>query len=821
MAKHWKILCLLLALVMVLSILAGCKKKEEEEEEEPATTETIDLAEYTVVRPENKSDGAMSTFLSEELKSFLASVQELTGAETKAVGDENSPGDSEAKEILIGQTSRAESATAIAELPGEHAFAVRKIGNKLVIVGHTQELVAKGMNYLLETYVSKSEKDGTFEIDLELNYSKELFYHEIVTDSIPQYELLTSITANGSITDAAELVFLQINRNTEQEPLKGVDNANSYGGKEAMENLPAIVVGPTEFDRTKELMAEADYFSWAFETNHKQIYLFGADNKAIKAVCDYMVLLIDAAIIKTDDGVTVRISKDDPIVGSGAEWSNQIPRYAAGKDEEDRHLLDSVEEFQENYFRLYYTKTDIDTYNEYNAKVVDAGYSLYSENELGDNVYKTYKSETLMLHTYFLKNNMKAAESTVSVIVTPLENFVDYPLSAESDKKVTAPSMGLACMEYTKMTSTGGAGFVYTLADGSYVIIDGGFGAMYKDVEVPKVDENGDPVLDADGKQIKEKKKEMYYEGHSGQLYDYLADNNKREDGEILIRAWIITNANSDQYGCFADFATNFADEVTLEYFVAQFDYDKQIKGTTTGVANGNGAHVDKIMAAMREFDGVEHIVPLVGQKMYFGEFGLDFLYTAEMLCHLNPENVGDHSLVFKAYFAGHTFLHTSDIGLDALDKITAHYRSNVLKSDFVQAPEHGQIGSRQFWNYASPTYLIINNTKQKADIAVGSNGAYIAYAMGMKDDDGNAVIKAVFDGQSKFIFETAKFPFTYIPGDPTFGNGNYDTDQDTGSWGDLTENEIVGPSEDHQPGDYDENKDSTSWEDMVSPTAA
>jgi hypothetical protein len=77
MAKRWKILSLLLALVMVLGTLAGCKKSEEPPAEEPIDdtpqplVDTIDLSEYSIVRPHAGAKNKASTLLNEAFTSLL------------------------------------------------------------------------------------------------------------------------------------------------------------------------------------------------------------------------------------------------------------------------------------------------------------------------------------------------------------------------------------------------------------------------------------------------------------------------------------------------------------------------------------------------------------------------------------------------------------------------------------------------------------------------------------------------------------------------------------------------------------------------------
>ena len=833
MAKRWKILCLLLALVMTLGVFAACKKQPDPEPDTPdappvedptpqTPVDTIDLSEYAIVRPSRSqlnSGKKLSTLLTSAVSSFKREVDALTGSDATLTDDAAEP-NSETKEILIGYTNRPESAQAMEQLPGEHSFAIRKIGNKLTIVGHTEELVTFGLKYLLENYVPNSKGEGKFTLDVDFSYTQEFEYHEIVADSMPKYELIYSMTANNSVKGSTESLWRQVNRVTKQDAVMDFDHVHPLYGVEGLVSREAIVVGPTNFPRTQELKAVTDYFSWVIETDHRrQIYIFGADNASVKQACAQMSLMFDAAKVEVEDEegtVTnlVRITKTEPIQGNGAEWTLGIPKYQGG-------TLDSVEEFSKGYYRMYYTGATRTAFDLYQQKVLDAGYTLYGTNELEGNAYHTYTNDKVMLHAYYL-----AAQNTVSVAVTPIENFVEYPTAPQVLENITTPTLGIASMDYLKITGTDGAGFVFRLADGSYVIIDGGHRRTYKttEVEVPVLDEEGNPVLDEEGNPTTtiEKQYTVDYPGLSEKLYNYLKENNAREDGKIIVRAWILTNAKSDHYGAFYDFATDYADDpnVTVQNLVAQFDYEKQIKADSTGVATGNGEDVERINNA-RIALRAQHIVPLAGQKMYFGSLEMNFLYTAEVYCHADPENVGDHSLVIKANFEGSSFLFTSDIGSDSLKILTNNYSEKTLKSDFVQAPNHGNVGSRKFWNAASPKYLFISTTAKEAKIATTDATAFIDYLMTLVDENNEYLVEAIFDGQDRYSFVTAKFPFEYKTSDGGYDEGAYDTEKDTVGWGDIEDTEVVIPNENHRPGDYENDKDSTTWEDLITPDAA
>ena len=165
--KFFKAVGMVLAMCLLMSV-ASCttppseEKTPEDTDQTPAKPQVVlaegGVAKYVIIRSDLTDSNSPETTLSLQVKKALQSV---SGAEFELKTDwENKNDNAEIKEILIGKTNRAESAAAIAEIPGEDEYLIRVTGNKIVIVGNGELALTEAINYFLNQYAGWYAEDN-------------------------------------------------------------------------------------------------------------------------------------------------------------------------------------------------------------------------------------------------------------------------------------------------------------------------------------------------------------------------------------------------------------------------------------------------------------------------------------------------------------------------------------------------------------------------------------------------------------------------------------------------------------------------------------
>ncbi len=734
MSSIRKILCLFLAIAMFVPLIVGCgslppntddpsdsdSEGEQTAPDDEPPSSVINLKGYTLIRPTD-----CCTELSIAASQLQLALNEATGASILSEEDfliSDSQPDSNAKEILLGLTNRSESLDALKELGNQFSFSIQVKGNKIVIMGATPELTVKAVDFLFERYLPRSNGENTLTVPTSY-ISHPLSYQEIITDGTMNYELIFRSADQGSAN--FNTVVMGLSNTLSQMADTPVYPKDDWCDPDQGHDMKkkAIVVGVTTYPRSAELLADTGVYSWAFSAEGNQVYASAYETKALQTACDKLVDRLESGALWYNPK-TVRICQSiSPEHGAVAMWGESIPDYDGG-------TIHSLQEFSTDCYRLYYTKTNKSDYDNYVKQLRDAGFSLYGENTLDQNVYKTFFNNDLMLHVYYT-----AAKKTTSILMSSADTVGHYPKTAVSDAPVVdTPTLKMLDMNYSAQEdgNSDGMGFVFTLKDGSFVVIDGG------------------------------------YATEAEKLYNYMVANSP--DGTPVIRAWIITSLNKDHYGCFNQFSMLYADSVTLEYFVAQFN-TPMIRGDDAPIT------VSELRDSVWRFQNCQTIIPLTGQKMYFGTLEIDFLFTGESVYPANIDDlidrpqhaqlgtrIQDLSLVLRATFENKTILFMSDVVIEGLKWVTANYTS-ALKCDYIQVPNHGLNGSNTLYNCALPQYVVLCTSESNAQSRLQTT-VTLNTLMQKRNEDDTPMVKQVFSAENGYttLVPTESLPDMQIP---------------------------------------------------------
>jgi len=220
-----KIFSMLLISALMISALAVFSACRDDSEDEPEKASKIDVSSYTLVRGDDVGD---------ELVKYSLLLRDLinkhTGADVNLKGDFAEPSE---KEILIGETERAESKTvyAILEKAPKNAYVIKAIGNKIVIAGKTEDATIRAMKRFLENNVKSAEgtvlnMDTAYEEKGTVDLSSVLF--DNFAEMIPEVTLDMAVPNNISTGYSYE-TMIQLAHNGDKNGMLIASHASLYG----------------------------------------------------------------------------------------------------------------------------------------------------------------------------------------------------------------------------------------------------------------------------------------------------------------------------------------------------------------------------------------------------------------------------------------------------------------------------------------------------------------------------------------------------------------------------------------------------------------
>ncbi len=345
------------------------------------------------------------------------------------------------------------------------------------------------------------------------------------------------------------------------------------------------------------------------------------------------------------------------------------------------------------------TDTNLTEFNNYLKKLEQSGFTRYdtNTNSTNGNVYVVYNKPSANVSVFV---SYTANTKTTKIIRSPLETMLstipegeravtttkitvvaigyrdgctyDYDLETNTTTECTTPN----CTHHFGNSSSinqwaaYGASFLIRLADGRFVVIDGG---NTKTTE-------------------------------SRRLYQLMLDQSADYRGTsdvVTVAAWILTHPDGDHYGGFwymfnQDYA-NLSDKVVLEKIIHN-NYSDGIESESmvSSYAQRNNlvreqviGNTDTPKSILYYEQNCSVIKVHTGQKFYIGEVEFEILYTQEDLFPKNMMYPNDSSLVFMMRTGGKDFLMTGDIEGLASETLVQQ-QGAYLKCDYIQIMHHG-----------------------------------------------------------------------------------------------------------------------------------
>lgn len=623
----------LFIILMTLKI-SSCKESEGETKTSgiPEPVVGLNIEEYKIVRGVNANTDVIGY-----VANFKKAIDVVTGGNISINDDWLGAGkvsDDSAKEILVGVTNRSQSGQVLSHITGT-GYNIEVIGNKIVIIGTNDIMLLQAINYFTENYINPSVEKVI--LPEHLSYK---------SDSAPILELLKDGKINCVIiyasqdneynlgyakqiqTEFKSLTGKEISIQSDTETLSG-DIKYSIDKYEY-----TILIGDTALLQTQTVKNGIKINEYAVEVCDGALVICGWTRTTMESsVKAFIKTLKIFSSENVDNSASFGIWSCLSIKMSYNRWFVDIPEYTNG-------VLKGAYDCNNDTLQWYYTETDVTQYNKYLSLLESKGYSSYCSNKIGNNLYATYTNNSDFAITVNYIDYLKA----VRIISEPVE-FLP-PLRDDNYKKITKTNL-----TQMKLDESSGMSYIVTLEDGSFIVIDGG--------------KSSDANLLT--------------------IYNLLNSLNKRNDGKIVIAAWIVTHSHSDHYGTFAKFADTYGRKVILEQVVLN------VPAWSSSLISTNKDNFinEKLSGILNGFGTPDVYKPHAGQKFYIRNAEIEVMYTHEDVFPNILAEFNDTSMVFSMTLSEQKILFLADIYAAGSTLICNMY-GNYLKSDFVQVAHHG-----------------------------------------------------------------------------------------------------------------------------------
>lgn len=586
-----------------------------------------------------------SNFMGKELRTAIRSL----GISIMAEADNSTSGERTdgKKEIFVGKTNRAESAALSAELT-EERYTVGMMNQKLVICAFRNAYLEDAVQYVTDTLFAGAT---SVSLDEHFRYNSESYpVLELVKEGKSNFTIIRAETAANYITDLALSVRSAVKEVTGVEIPVEFDLYTDPDAADAYE----ILIGSTNRKQSAQALDGISIDAYSVAVSGNRIIVNSHSlNGVIKGVEALNALLRQNADESRSLTLPVKqvmqLGQLDGILDAPAPDGLSVMGAYRGLD---------------NTFERIWGGATEQSFSAYCQKLEQAGYVLYDENSIAQNRFAEYTKGTELVSVSFLP-----FDGSLRVISEKATSLL--PLQAGSYDHVADPA--LMQMSFDDEAGNFGMGYVFTLEDGSYLIIDGG------------------------GRNT----------GDAERLFQYLQENNRRTDGRILIRAWILTHEHYDHVCGFQVFAQKYAGDVTLERLLWNMVPYYEAKEEA-------GFYYSQLQSAAQSFGNVEIIKVHAGQRAQFANAELEILFTPELLAPYQITEMNDTSLILRVKISGKTILFLADASTPtngqqntAVSLLYKMYGAE-LKADICQVGHHGwNGGSTDIYNAVAPEIIL------------------------------------------------------------------------------------------------------------------
>lgn len=614
-------------------------------------------------------------------------------------------------EILVGRTNREESEEAFADIQG-HGFAVRVIGDKIVIVGSDDLQTVNAIQYFIDTYLAAPTESGS----LTVHTSATAYYASVITllqqGVGTQFDVIFDRYADNDTTHpyvagstgsrdypptAAEALAALL------ESKAGIAAGNVTWRDDSTTTQFEILVGVADRPEAKSLLAAIDGGQYAILVTEEKVLLMAHCDYALYVCVERFKSLLNSAQTVDENGKTVWVL---PLGFRVIDDANPDVVSDFTRPASDTIKLTSSLYLNHNAMQYYYAGEGVNesAFLAYRQKLLDEGYRIISENEIQESRFVTFVHNTkkVMLYVAYhayahadephnrddsmhvTKYAYRDYEKSIRIVSAPLDSAYvpdEALFTRPSYAKVTESSITTV-----RVQDAVGHAYIMLLEDGTFVVIDGGSNTT----------EANNNVWNS--------LKKLYTEAFG---YEPSSVN------PVRVRAWYVTHSHGDHYNNFINVMKQRypSGDLVVDYVLGNFP-EKYSIFAVVGDAYYMGQ--DSVLQTVAQYGrGAKYIKVYAGQVLYFANLKMEVLMTYADHAPFRIDNSNDTNTVTRLTFEHQntsatkmTWVVLGDSCVYSSRWLSAMY-GDYMKSDMVQLAHHGNIGCENaLYKLISPTVV-------------------------------------------------------------------------------------------------------------------
>lgn len=707
--KTRKLICILLAALMLAgtcALFASCTQKVGEVKVKGNVQ--LELDGYAVVYAETAHKTAT---YKEAITELTQLVSAIGGTRLAPVIDTRAT--EQDKEILIGTTVREESTKALERIKGD-GYIIEVSDQKIAIVGTTPVYTLKAMEYFITAYLANAAAGSTVEMHrraLAENCEsiciadEKNSYYTYVLDKDLDNDAKHNVVA-GATGDYRDYPCIAMNHVTDK--VKQLTGVRAYSVLEATDDAPAVEkefsVGIVDRVENRACLETLNGNGYGVFIRGGRVMVTAWNDAALAKAKDTMLDLLAEGTVTGEDGKkAIMLPAELEMTGFvGEAFVTDFP-----KPEGEGILLCNTLDVEDNALQYLYLGEGVNeaAYQNYCAKLLEAGYTVVTQNEVQGSKFCTLVNENAQVSLYVAYNAYAhqaeyshTFQKALRVISAPLADAAlpDAALLGVSPSYTKLTETCITVIETPGTSSGNGMSYIVTLEDGRFIVLDGGNVFGGDDTTPPnRSDEKLWQAL------------VNLHEKIFPQKGSVSATN------PVHIAAWIITHSHWDHFGTFSSIMkSDKKEKLKIDYLLGNYP-------SATGIAYEYDDFQAMMPALIDQYCGTEEgdtkfVKVHTGHKYYLANVELEALVTHE---DVNPKRIdtsNDTCTVFRFSIANKdapaaeptTIIFTGDANRRQSRFMCATY-GDYLQSDMVQVAHHGAVGCESdFYDTVAPTVL-------------------------------------------------------------------------------------------------------------------